>query len=521
MLLRSFYKIKLCEWRWGYIRSSYCTSNDNLKSLCKLLKISESKGKLLQMKYPVIKKLDDDKLESIVQTVYDLGYPTKVLVSEPSLFSILPITLKFRYEVLKECGITEVSMNNLISYLKIIRHKKVGDLKREGLIVPSLNVENKLASCLTQWPTSLTTLVLGDYNEYTLFSLRLKIIQRYLELMLDVTQEEFVRGLETYPTLKHRPLKAINETLIILQRDIAMSIEKIKSNFYLIHANPDNLKEIIYSFRSIGGISIKEIIRMHPKIAMKNVNTLREIRQLLDEFGVSPEAQIRCLQLFTLSPATIRERLQKAKEIPELNAFYNHPRFLKVIHYNNTALNRIMKLYKMDKKCLSLNIISGSNAHYEVFEKAPGDRLGKGKDLVFCISQAMGKKYSASKIRNMIKRHPFWINVPLVQVKYVYDQLSVDYSTDDIYENCPILLYPWSKIKETTNLLNRAAKTPTHALKILQEDVDLKRISSKQKLSLVLYLLERNHYFSGNGIWTDHQQKNSDHNSFNIDVKKV
>ncbi|CAH1643447.1 unnamed protein product [Spodoptera littoralis] len=44
-----------------------------------------------------------------------------------------------------------------------------------------------------------------------------------------------------------------------------------------------------------------------------------------------------------------------------------------MIYYKTTAIKRLNKLYRNNKKCVSLNVLSGSSAHYEVFEKAPGN----------------------------------------------------------------------------------------------------------------------------------------------------
>lgn len=491
-----------------------------VKRLSKYLNISESKAQYMCMKHPIITKLNDEKLKELIDSVNEMGFSNDSLVEESAVFGILPVTLKFRYKVLEECGIQNISLEFLTTYLTIIKQIPIGELKRLGYILPHINVENKLASYMSQWPTSLTTLIDRDINASSLYSLRLKIIQRYLELVLDLTNEEFCRGLKTYPTIKHRPLQYINETLTILQSQIMMPNQKIKSNLYLIHVDPENLKKLIYNFRTMGGIDIKEVIRMHPKLATRNYSTMLEIRKLLEEYGIGNEAQRRCFGIYTLAPATIRERLEQAKHIPEFSTFINHPRFLKMIHYNTIAIKRLHKLYSQNKKCVSLNVLSGSEAHYETFEKAPGDRLGKGKDLIFCISQSLGKKYNMTHVRNVIKRHPFWINTPVLQVKYVYERLSPEYSDQDIYENCSILLYPWKKIRETLIILDK--RLMQNYTPLFQDNFNYESLSKSQKLSLVLYLLEKNHYFSGNGIWTEEKYKNVDKlEDNNLDQRQI
>ncbi|CAH2990074.1 unnamed protein product [Chilo suppressalis] len=487
-----------------YLEMGTVSTMTHRSLLSKLLNVNESKIEHILVKYPVISKLEHERIIALTNSIKELGFAKDILLEEPLLFSILPVTLKHRYKVLNECGIEKVSALQILTYLQIVKIKTIGELKQMNVIKSFVNIENRLAGYMTQWPTALTSSICGDSDKMTLYKLRLYIIQKYLELMLDVTEFEFYRGIKTYPTIKHRPLEAIKETLNLLQSVIMISNEKLKNNMYLIHADPDNLKQIIYSFCSIGGIDIREILRMRPKLATRSFTSLVETRKVLEEYGISNEAQIRCFDIYTLGPDTVRKRLEEAKQIPEFNAFFSHPRFLKMIHYKNTALKRMMNLYSNNKKCLSLNILSGSSAHFEIFEKAPGDRLGKGKDLVFCIFESLGRSYSMTVIRQQLRRHPFWINIPLIQVKYVHQQLSVLFNNREIYENCAILLYPWSKIKEILTLLDVNDKKETRQV---NECLDISKLNNSQKLSLVLYLLEKNHYFTGNGVWTEEKNK--------------
>ncbi|XP_063369612.1 transcription termination factor 5, mitochondrial-like [Cydia amplana] len=497
MLIQKMYRMRPTRWR-VFRRCISHINGASSQKLCKYFNITQNKAEFISLKQPYVNKLDEATLKGLIETVTDLGFTKDVIINDPQMFSIMPITLRFRHKVLEECGFKNITPKLLLTYLTIMKQKTIGYLKSSGEL-PNIDVEKRLASCLTQWPTSLINLTFGDNRETTLYSLRLKILQRYLELVLDLSEDEFQRGIKTYPTIKHRPLQTINETLNLLQSVVMIPDKKIKANLYLVHVDPENLKQIIYKFRFIGGIDVKEVLRLHPKLATKKYDAMLEIRNILQEYGISDEAQRRCFDIYTLSPATIRERLEEAKSIPEFQAFSNHPRFLKIIHYKNTAMNRLKNLYDNRKQCLSLNVLSGSSAHYEVFQNSPGDRLGKGKDLVFCITESLGNVYSPNQICKMVKKHPFWFNVPLVQVKFVCQELSRKFDVQDIYENCPILLYPWTKIENM--LKNFEEKNSRESLN--NKELDVSKLNKSQILSLVVYLLEKNHYFTGNGVWDE------------------
>lgn len=470
--------------------------------LSKIMNIPKTSADYMCLKYPMLVKLKKPQLQDVIDTATHLGLNTQALLEEPIIFSIPPITLKLRYRVLQECGLYSISAYHIANCLNIIRRRTIGHLREDGTLIPSINIENHLARYMTQWPNSLTTLIQCEINEQTLYSLRLKIIQRYLELLLGMNQEEFCRCLHTYPTIKLRPLKMISETLSILQNIINMPLYKIKNNLYLVHANSDNLKQIIYEQKSIAGIDIKEVLRMHPKLCLVNSSNIEKIKDIFKVYEISDEAQQKCLNIFSLGPNTIRDRLEKSRETPEFKVYLNHPRFLKIILYNKNATKRVLDFYKTSKKCLSLNSLSGCTEDFKKYIKSPGDRSGKGKDILFCIAHELGKKYTIMDVRKNIKRHPFWINIPLVHIKSTCEKLSIDFSKEDIFQNCPILLYSFRDVKQALKIIEN---NHFKALSFI-EHIDMSKLNKSQILSLVLYILEKNHYFSGNGVWNDENQ---------------
>lgn len=97
------------------------------------------------------------------------------------------------------------------------------------------------------------------------------------------------------------------------------------------------------------------------------------------------------------------------------------------------------------------------------------------------------------EIRTKLQRHPYWLNVSLVTMLNSLEYLQINFTEADIYSNIHLILYPVSKIKS----------------KLKEIEVQNYGITKSQMLSLCLYLIEVEYYFTGDGIWSESIEKDN------------
>lgn len=124
-----------------------------------------------------------------------------------------------------------------------------------------------------------------------------------------------------------------------------------------------------------------------------------------------------------------------------------------------------------------------------------GSDKTKGRDVCKYLGEQLSK--SPDDIRVLISRHPNWCHVPLLAVREAVEYLRREnYSSDDIYDNLHIILYPVSRIADKLKSLQDKTN------KIIAEASKLE-LTNSQMLGLCLYAIELEFHFGGDGIWTD------------------
>lgn len=108
------------------------------------------------------------------------------------------------------------------------------------------------------------------------------VLEKFLKWKLHITSEEFQKYCKNYLPLRHRPMSDIIESLDIAQNNIEFSTETIRRNGCLVAADPVNTKLMLDKVDSLGGLDIREAIRIEPSILKNNYQSLLQIRSLLE-----------------------------------------------------------------------------------------------------------------------------------------------------------------------------------------------------------------------------------------------
>ncbi|XP_034475458.1 transcription termination factor 5, mitochondrial [Drosophila innubila] len=448
-------------------------------------------------KHPELKTVKRKDLLSSYDTLKSLKYTVDDIVAKPMIIYYGASTLSNRHSVLIECGFQNISIQTLFKYVTVI-NKPIDMLKAHSLIPYDVNVPQRLIECFTDVHLADNCHVSANTGEgITLKALRQSLLNSYLQERLQMDDTELQKMWRVYSRVRHKSFRSVQDNIELLSKVFKISAERLRKNAFLLHADADNMRRILKEIPTINGLDIRDIGYRRPKILMSNCDGLKQTLQHVRSFGITEDAVLRCLEVLTLGPDTVLERLRDINEIEQFQVLGSNPRILRLVHYQNKARIRLDYLNQLKVRCASLHILSCGSDAFAKFARDGSDRT-KGRDIVVYLGNIFQK--DEQLLRNLLSRHPNWCHIPVLHVKQCLEFLqSKKFGPDDIFQNIHLLLYPIKRIEEKLLLLQ-----VTEALEELQLPVaDMHALSNNEILTLILYLIESEFHFTGDGIWTE------------------
>ncbi|XP_030563815.1 transcription termination factor 5, mitochondrial [Drosophila novamexicana] len=445
-------------------------------------------------KHPELKTVKRKDLLNSYETLKSLKYSVDDIVTKPMIIYYGASTLSNRHSVLIECGFQNVTIPTLFKYITVI-NKPIDMLKGHCYIPYNVNVSQRLAACFTdvQLPNDGQ---LAD-ESITLKMLRQTLLNAYLRERLQMEDADLQKMWRVYSRVRHKSFRSVQDIIELLTTVFKFPLERIRKNIFLLHADADNVRRILREIPTIYGQDIRDIGYRRPKILMSTCDSLKQTLQHVRSFGISEDAVLRCLEVLTLGPDTVLERLRDLNEIEEFQVLGSNPRVLRLVHYQNKARLRLDYLNQLKVRCASLHILSCGSEIFAKFARDGSDRT-KGRDIVVYLGNILLKDEQV--LRNLLSRHPNWCHVPVLHVKQCLEYLlSKRFKLNEIFNNIHLLLYPIKRIEEKLLQLQAA-----EAMEELQLPVaDVHALSNNEILTLILYLIESEFHFTGDGIWTE------------------
>ncbi|EDV92937.1 transcription termination factor 5, mitochondrial [Drosophila grimshawi] len=443
-------------------------------------------------KHPELKTIKRKDLLNSYDTLKSLKYSVDDIVKKPMIIYYGATTLSNRHSVLVECGFENVTIQTLFKYVTVI-NKPIGVLKAHRFIPYDMNVPQRLIEYFTSVKVHHENVDEG----VTLKALRQSMLNVYLRERLQMDDADLQKLWRVYSRVRHKSFRSIEDTIELLTNVFKFSEERLRKNCFLLYADADNLRRILQEIPTINGQDIRDIGHRRPKILMSTCDGLKQTLQHVRSFGISEDAVLRCLEVLTLGPDTVLERLRDLNEIEQFQALGSNPRVLRLVHYQNKARLRLDYLNQLKVRCASLHILSCGSEAFAKFARDGSDRT-KGRDIVVYLSNMLLK--DEQMLRNLLSRHPNWCHIPVLHVKQCLEYLlSKRFKLEEIFNNIHLLLYPIKRIEEKLLLLQA-----TEAMEELQLPVsDVHQLSNNEILTLILYLIESEFHFTGDGIWTE------------------
>ncbi|PBC30218.1 hypothetical protein APICC_02886 [Apis cerana cerana] len=394
-----------------------------------------------------------------------------------------PIIMKNRIFILKELGINSIELSHIYRFPTLMR-KKVNTFKKINNIPVT---ENIMKNIFSNVGIKIDNNVIKDFTK---FEKNMKIgnyyqicMSYYKTFYLKLYDQTFLKNNK----IKYRSFKEMFKLIYVLKNKFNFDEKFIIKNSYLLNIDVDNVEKMITDFKYI---KIKEktlfdLINIYPRILLHDINEVKELIELYKTLDIPYQFSYFCVKCLSVKKKKFLERYNDFQNNVELAIWLKHPRFLQLIYYYKLVKKRLY--YMKYLNCIdhaNIQIYLSSKEIFLRFIEGEYDLKSKKKHLLFIFRKEFGKDIN---LISVIQKHPYWKYVSLLIIIKSIQYLKKHYSIEDICQNIHIILYPRSKIDYTLNLLYK---------KYSQEEYN-----STHYLSLCLYELEKNYYFSGDGIW--------------------
>lgn len=453
--------------------------------------LDSSRANVLLKQHPELNDntLNIDELRASAGFLTQKEFSPNEILKHPESLLINQLRLSHRLKVLDECCFQKHKVLCLYKFNRILT-KRINLLKMHSLIDQKANVCEKLVNLLDVQ----IKLPAGIDDEASLNRVRDVILKLYLKKRLSIPEGSRIL---TCGPLKYQSLESIVKVIDILQNQLNFNQENIVSNHNLLLACPDNFSKLITEVPTIADVPISEIIQVRPSIALLPVESIQSSLRRIKSFDIPEDRVLNFLDILSLPPDTIRDRLMQVSKERDFNVFWSHPKMLRLIFYQEAARTKLDYVDKLNLKYASLSILAGSFKRFKKYSREGTDQM-RGDDAVAYLAKYFKKR--ANDIEHGLRRHPHWRRISANAVKAAVDYLRYKKFTDEeIYENLYILLYPVTRIeKKLTPLLE--GKKETNGSQMISGAL-LSTIPNSKLLNLCLYYIEAEFHFSGDGVW--------------------
>lgn len=431
-----------------------------------------------------------------------LNFPTSDIYLRPVVLCFDEIRLLETKKLLEEFSFQRIN----ISFLANLFHTmdtKIRDFKSADIIAKDADVPENLLKKLDidlMIPEKLT-------DELTMFDMKKIIIRRYFEKKFGMSSGSALDTCARGRMIKRRSFESLVKAISILQNRLGISNEDILGQ-NLVRLCPTNLQRILEEIPSIGGSSIESFLTRFPFLLSRDVDDIKEAIRNIKNFGFTDKQIATYPEILRKDCREMYELLVHFQKIEETKALNNNPSVLKLIAQQQRVTARVEFLSKLALKTGSLSRLSRPQKYFDKYVR-DGLDPSKGKDLAIFVSEYFKKDFK--KVKLFLRRHPYWKEIPLVDVKATINYLRYkQFSNEDISDNLYLLLYPPSQIELKLQPLlenNFELDGDNDQEKNLGEPSQC-RVTKSKLLNICLYHIEIDYHFTGDGIWSTSRNPN-------------
>ncbi|XP_031344490.1 transcription termination factor 5, mitochondrial-like isoform X2 [Photinus pyralis] len=449
-------------------------SSKSINAFCNLFDLSRGEFDSYR-KETNIPSLEVEHLNEISNLRERINIPVQEWLLFPSLLKENARHLEECYLQLKEGGFERIDARILA---KRLVQKSIRLLKAGGYLSAHVSVTESFLKHLNH------KLSIENLSEESTFHFVYRtVLTHCLMSRFNTTQSVIEKFFRMYPIVKIKSFQTHLENFQLADK-LNFPTDDIFQCGFLLSTHPKNTYRLLREVPTLAGMDIHEAIRLKPRLLRIPSKKIKEIYRCLREANIADDVIQHHLSIFFLSPNTVALRIKDARSIPEFNFFINDPNFLRLIINFGETRSRIAYLKEMKIKCTSLSVLCYKPEQFIAFLQQ-GLNMHRHEEVTKFIQQLLGSH--SRRIGVNLKKHVHHRCVNLSRIEDNYEYLrELNFSREAIINAIPVLLYSRGKVKA-------AYESARDYLKGDGTEIE--------HLNLILYFMEREHHFTGNGIW--------------------
>lgn len=410
-----------------------------------------------------------------------------------NLFLSSPPVVQRNCQFLQECGATKATADVIASCQNFMA-VPIGVFKSYANIDHSVDVQGRWLDLVSEPSWRLKNEQLLEQHTTPCSSIshvRNVVFSSYLARKWKISFPEVLKwveeGIKTLPL----SIRRLMRTVSVLPK-IGFDQESIWKNPSLLQSDSDSLENFMFTYREdFLGQSASQFLLEFPEVTCQiDFPSLHSNVDNLRRFGV-PMACIRnnLRDLLVQDPLVLQGKIRQIEPYPELGVFVHHPRFAKLFDDVDTVVLRVKTFRAIDKRQITFSACTCSAKDFSALIQQRA-QLRLSDEALRYLANRTGQP--SKSVKEMLRSHPQSRQLGSENMKKVMELVAArGFTKEQIFNGLHLVLYPVGLVaKKLDELPSRPEMQPIETT-----------IKEPTILQIVVYLLEEQFMFTGNGVF--------------------
>ncbi|XP_053999164.1 transcription termination factor 5, mitochondrial [Hylaeus anthracinus] len=431
-----------------------------------------------------ITRISEQRIVSNCKILQEFGVHTHETAQLSACLKLSSVIVKNRILLLEEVGVKNITLQ-YINRFPVSIHKSIKTFKRYSNMPPDTDIVQNICDSIGVRPNVCNITKLESHIQ--LSNLYFTMMVYYKSFYLNL----YHKSLTNNHHMKFISFRQFAKLISILQNRLQFSKEFLRKHPYLLNLCPDMVEKFFHNFEnlSINNMNIYQIVRKYPRILFSDGDNIKEILKVCEDKNIETKSMTNSLYILTMKKKVFLERYNTLEKTPELKVWLQHPKAFYMIIMYRMVMTRVEYLCSLNRlQSTNIQKIIASNKIFKRFVEGRIYHTSTRQDLLYLLHKELGK--SNIDLVNYIMRHPHWKCVTAFSIYTMLTYLKQIYTVEDICQNIHIVLYPKDVVSKMLEMIYAKYNAKMGY-----------NFSPSQYLALCLYMLEKQHHFTGDAIW--------------------